>query len=549
MSYTRGRHALKIGGELSLEKYVLGTTLTNYGAFSFDGSKSGSALADFVLGLPRTMNQDTPNNKVTNGWYGGMFVQDDFRIHPRLTLNLGVRWDLQMPHTDTRDRQNTFVVGLQSRVVPTAPIGLLFPGDPGVTRGTVEADKNNFAPRVGLAWDASGDGRTSIRVAAGLFYGSISGNQWDATSDNQPFAVRQQFNDVKSLTDPYGNLLGGLSPFPYYYTRENPRFLHPSRILGTQLDFVWPYTYQFNFSVQRQLARDVSVTAAYVSALGHRLPFLHDINYPVYNSRASAQDVNLRRPIQPGILSEILMMKSIMNTAHHSFQTTVEKRMGRHFGFKGFYTFGKSLGAAQLQNTTANGGAQNMNNLAAERARLDTDRSQNLVSSVIWQPDYFGGPNGLIRGVLNGWMLSAIVTLRSGAPFTVTTGRDNNLDGASNDRPNLIGNAKLDPNRSRAAAAARWFDPAAFVPNPVGADGNAGRNILDGPGIRNVDLGIFRNVRLREQLQLQVRGELTNAFNLVNLSAPTANLNSSVVGVIRNAREMRQLQLGVRMVF
>jgi outer membrane receptor protein involved in Fe transport len=549
LSYTRGRHTLKFGGEVELNKDVQQTLLNNYGVFSFTGTKTKNALSDFLLGLPVTMNQDAPVTALDNYWQTGLFVQDDWRVTPRLTLNLGLRYDLQTPPTDPFNREATFQLGVQSKLLPTAPLGLLVAGDPGVPRGIVPVQKRNFSPRLGLAWDPFGDGKTSIRAAGGIFYGSVSGNEWNSTSNFQPFAVRQQFNDVASLTDPYGHLPGGASPFPYSYDPANPRFIYPASISGVAPDFVWPYTYQFNFSVQRQVTRDVSVTAAYVGSFAHRLPFGVDLNYPYYDSTATSTNVNNRRPIDTGVLSSIMSVESIMQASYNGLQITAEKRMGRHFGVKGFYTYSKSIDDVQLQNNTVTGGAQDFRNLAEERGRSDFDRRHNIVTSFIWQPDYFTGQSALLRGVLNGWMLSAIVSLRSGLPFTVTTGKDNNLDGTNNDRANLVGNPYLDPNRSRAAVTAMWFNTAAFVQNPIGTDGTAGRNILDGPGTHNVDLGIFRDFKIRERMTLQFRGEFTNAFNLVNLSGPTANLNSNLFGTIRTAGEMRQVQLGLRLVF
>lgn len=549
LSLTRGRHSLKIGGDFSLEKFVHDTTLNNYGTFSFQGNKTGNALADFLLGVPQTMNQDAPITKINNSWYGGLFIQDDFRIRPRLTLNLGLRYDLQWPMTDPHDRQLTFVPGAQSKVVPSALRGLLFPGDPAVTRGTVRADTNNFAPRIGLAWDPFGNGQTSVRAAFGVFYGSISGNEWNSTADRLPFSARQQFNNVKSLTDPYGSLPGGVSPFPYSYDPKNPKLILPAAVSGASLDFAWPYTYQTNFSVERQVMKDVSVTAAYVGSLGRRLPFGQEVNYPVFGPGATANNVDLRRPYSPGTLASIILVKSIMNNAYHGLQMTAEKRMARTFSFKGYYTFSKSLEGARLQNDTTDGGAQDYNNLAAERGRTDNDRRHNFVASWIWQVDYFQKTNPFVRGVINGWTVSGILIARSGAPFTVTTGRDNNLDGNNNDRPNLVGGPHLDPNRSRSAVTAMWFNTAAFAPNGTGQDGNAGRNILDAPGLKTLDLAVFRDFPMRERTRLQFRAEVTNALNLVNLNSPTATLNSSAFGTIRTARPMREMQLGMRLWF
>lgn len=548
LSIAGGKHSIKAGADLSLEKFIHDTTLNNYGVFAFDGTITGNALSDFLLGLPRTMNQDAPITKIDNSWYYGLFFQDDIRVTPHLTVNLGLRYDLQLPLTDPLDRKVAFVQGVQSRVVPSAPAGLLFPGDPGIGRGIIKADKNNFAPRVAFAWDPFRTGRTSVRGAFGLFYGSISGNEWNSTADNQPFTVRQRFNSVQSLTNPYGLLPGGASPFPYSFTPENPRFLAPTSIAGPSLDFRWPYTWQMTFSVQRQILADLSVEAAYVGSLGHKLPFTRDLNYPIFGPGATAANVDNRRPIQPGVLGVIGELGSRMNNSYHGLQISVDKRLSRNFLAKGFYTFSKSIEGARMQNDTTSGGAQNMNNLAAERGRTDNDRRHNMVASMVWQLDYFRAVP-VARYLLNDWTVSSIVSFRSGAPFTVSSGTDRNLDGNNNDRANLVGSPRLDPNRSRSQTTAMWFDPAAFTPAPLGQDGNSGRNILDAPGIRNVDMAVFRDFRLSEAVRLQFRGEMTNALNLVNLNAPTAALNSAAVGTIRNGRAMRQTQLGLRLTF
>ena len=549
LNHTHGRHSFKFGGEVALGKDIQQTLLNNYGVFSFDGSKAGSGLADFLLGLPRTMNQDAPVTALDNTWMFGFFAQDDFRVSSRLTLNLGLRWDIQTPPTDPFDRESTFIQGVQSTVIPSAPTGMLFPGDPGITRGIVPVRWRNFSPRVGLAWDPFGGGKTSLRAAAGVFYGSVSGNEWNSTSNYVPFAVRQQFNDVATLTDPYRNLPGGVSPFPFTYSSKSPKFLYPATIWGIAPDFVWPYTYQFNLSVQQEVARDFSVTAAYVGSLSRRLPFAVDVNYPIYKTGATSSNVNDRRPILPGTLSSVSAVRSIMNASYHGLQTTMEKRFSHRIAFKGFYTFSKSLSGAQLHNDTTGGGAHNYRNLALEKGRSDFDRRHACVTSLIWQPDYFAGTGRILSNVLNGWELSAIVTLRSGTPLTISSGKDNNLDGTNNDRASVVGNPFLDPNRSRAEASALWFNTAAFVTNPTGMEGTSGRNIITSPGTRNVDLGLFRNFKIYERLRLQARAEMTNAFNLVSLSAPSATLTSGTFGQVRSASGMREAQMGLRLIF
>ena len=550
-SYTRGRHTLKFGGELALDKDIQQTLLNNYGVFSFTGSKTANALSDFLTGLPVTMNQDAPITALDNFWLGSLFAQDDFRITPRLTLNLGMRWEIQTPPTDPFNREGTFEQGVQSQVLKGAnvPNGLLVVGDPGIGRGIVSTQWKHFAPRVGIAFDPVGDGKTSIRAAAGVFYGSVSGNEWNSTSNFQPFAVREQFNNIQSLSNVYGLFPGGVSPYPYSYNPSSPSFILPAEIYGMSPTFRWPYTYQLNFSVQRQVTKDLSVTAAYVGSLSRRLPFAYDENYPYYNSTATTSNVNNRRLIDPGQLAQVFLVQSMENAAYHSLQITAEKRMGRHFSAKGFYTFSKDLEGLQLDNNTTNGGTQDYRNLAQDRGRSDNDRRHSMVSEVIWNMDYFGKTNAFLRNVVNGWQLSAIVTLQSGLPFTVTTGKDNNLDGNTNDRGNLIGNPYLDPHRGQAVVTGEWFNTAAFASPANGADGTSARNLLTGPGTKNVDLGLFRNFQFGERMKLQARGEFSNAFNIVNLGNPTATMSSSLFGQIRSASAMRQVQLGLRLTF
>ncbi|HXA51092.1 MAG TPA: hypothetical protein VNV86_12335, partial [Candidatus Acidoferrum sp.] len=551
LSYSRGRHTLKFGGELSLNKDIQQTLLNNYGVFSFSGAKTSNAFADFLTGLPVTMNQDAPITAMDNFWSYALFAQDDFRIHPRLTLNLGLRWDVQTAPTDPFDREATFKLGVQSQVLKGAnvPTGLLVVGDPGVGRGIVPTPMKHFSPRIGLAWDPFGGGKTSIRAGAGVFYGSVSGNEWNSTSNFQPFAVRQQFNNVQSLTNPYGLLQGGVSPFPFSYNPSSPQFIFPASIYGMAPDFRWPYSYQLNFSVQREVGKGWTATSAYVGSLGRRLPLAIDLNYPFYNATATTGNVNNRRPIQPGILSTVQSVESVMNTAYHSLQVTVEKRMAKHFSLKAFYVFSKAIEGAQLDNNTVNGGAENFRNLGLDRGRSDNDRRHVAVGSLIWNLSYLSHAHPVVRAVFNGWEVSGIVTLQSGLPFNITSGTDTNLDGNNNDRPMLVGNPFLDPNRSRDQTTAAWFNTAAFLRAPNGVDGNVARNLMDRPGSKNVDAGLFRNFKLMERMTLQARGEFTNAFNFVNLGAPTGTLSSAQFGQIRSAGGMRQVQVGLRLTF
>lgn len=545
-STMRGRHSLRFGFEGSLDKTYQNTNLNNYGTFDFRPDNTRNELGDFLLGLPRTMNQDAPVYKTDSGWFTGFFIQDEFRIRPGLLLSLGLRHEIQFPMTDPQDRKNTFVPGVQSTVVPTAPKGMLFPGDQGISRGIIPIDKNNWGPRLGVVWDPFGDGKTSVRAGAGVYYGSMGGNMANGTADRPPFTIRQQFTNIKSLTDPYGNMPGGVSPFPYFFTPKNPRFPLPVAMKGRSLDFVWPYTSQFNFSLQRQVMRDLSVTAAYVGSLTHRMPGNQDANYPIFGPGATASNMDQRRPYRD--FQDIDTLLSVANAVYHGLEMSADKRMSRNFSFRAEYILGKAIDDYDMTSGDR-GYPQNSTAARNDRGRCNDDRKHRFVFSGIWQIDYLRRAHPALRTTMNGWTLSGIVSFLGGTPLTIGAGDDRNYDGDSSDRADLIGEAKLDPNRPRDEVLARWFNTAAFARPAIGKDGNSGRNILDGPGQKTLNLGIFRSFKIRERMKLQVRVEATNALNIVNLSNPNNTFTNSAFGQIRSARSMREAQLGLRLSF
>jgi outer membrane receptor protein involved in Fe transport len=572
-SWNKGNHSLKLGGEVSLNKDIQQTLLNNYGVFTFNAgatarvaappvtAAAGNAFADFLIGIPSAVSQDAPVTGYTNSWYTAAFVQDDFRVRPGLTFNLGLRWDVQTAPTDPQNRVVNYVPGQKSATNPLAPIGALFYGDPGVERGGIPTSLGHLSPRIGFAWDVTGSGKTSIRAAFGKFYGSISGNEWNTMTNFQPFSTRLTFTNINqrtnaagvplgaSLVNPYNAFVGG-NPFPYRGTFTTGGGLYP-----VASDFKWPFTYQMNVSVTRQVTKDIVVGAAYVGTSSRDLPFARDINYPVINSTATSAGANIlaRRP-NP-LFGAILQLQSDQKASYKGLQITSAMRMSHNVNFNAFYTLSKTESSAELYNSTNQGLAQNYSNLAEEIGAGDTDQRHVFSASFTYRPDYFGNTsNAVARHLFNGWSISPIIKIRSGLPFSVINGNvDANLDGSTNDRAQLIG----DPNLSHPTPQ-MWFNTAAFAQNRVvtgvATDGSSARNLLYGPGYKTVDLALSRNFKLSERFNLSLRGEATNAFNHPNLgqpgnSVPAAGATSASFGVITSASAMRRLQFGLRLTF
>jgi len=586
--------------------------LNNYGVFGFNSTSikdavSGKlitvpALANFVMGLPTSISQDAPVTGYTNNWSTGLFVQDNFRIIPRLTLNLGVRWDIQTPPTDPMNRGTSFQVGQQSTVVPAAPQGALFNGDPGITRGIVPVRWHHVSPRVGFAWDPFGDGKTSIRAGAGVFYGSVSGNEWNTVTNFEPSAVRFGFTNVTqqvtgsgmtavpqgaTLSCPYNKLVAknasgaplgptvtctagsgsgvsGTDPFPFV----PPQFLTPGGpFFGFAKNFQWPYSYQFNLSVQRQVTSNFIVSAAYVGNLTHDLPFAQDINAPATGALAPAcatsggANIVARRPIDnPGAATcaapgspfgTVLLVQSNETASYNGLQATAQLRLTHGLMLYSFYTFSHTFDSVQLDNTTTQGGAEDMTNLPLERGPADFDLRHQFVTALVWRLNYYHGNHFLARNVINGWTISPIINIHSGFPFTVLDGKDANLTGNSTaQRAQLVpGQNPVLSNRT----AAEWFNTAAFSLNPavngISVNGNSGRNMLRGPTFKDVDLAVSRDFVFKEHLDLQLRADAYNVFNIVSLNPPGATVGTATFGVITSASAMRQLQLGLRFTF
>ena len=569
VSLTKGKHNLALGGEFALDKTMFLANLNNYGEITFSTSaptSTGVALADFMTGQFSGFEQDAPYTTHISTWHAAAFAQDNYRITPRFTANLGIRWDIDTPPVDAHNRLASFIPGQQSTVVTSTtsvvPLGQVFPGDKGIARGLTSTRFSYISPRIGFAWDPFGDGKTSIRAAAGIFYGNPSGNEWNQPGNAMPFSIRNNFGSGTSLTNIYNvgfpSTAAGGGIFPYYYNASAPKFYPSQGIEAIPPSFKDSSVYQFNLSVQRQMPAGITATAAYVGTLGRHLSTFVDANYAPYatvNSSggalvgalaASAASQEQRRQydaginLTPGTLGGITYLISDQTSNYNGLQLSATKQMARGFSVTGFYVWSRALESAEfVENglqTAQNFGVLGKpftptNNamgaigggLQEEYGLMNNNRNSNAAISGMWNIDYFRGSNKIVKEVVNGWTLSSVVYLQGGLPFTVSTGSTKNFDTAGANRPNSTGvNPKFDPHRCRlcggytggeslSTVTGGWFNYqtasglSSFMPNgpgcrggigPGGADGNVGRDSLIGPGLKDMDAGLLRDVKI-----------------------------------------------------
>jgi hypothetical protein len=546
LRWFRGRHSVSIGGEFSRNEYFGRGDSANQGTFAFDGSITKNAFADYLIGRPAQLDQSSPYDRLLKGWDWFAFIQDDLRLSSRLTVNAGLRYQWFNPYKVIFNRVNTFRPGTQSTVVPNAPPDLLFPGDPGVTNRLFSADKANFAPRLGLAWDPFGNGRLGIRAGYGLFFEDQRTDPWIYPAVNQPFVIRKTIFDPYSFTDPYH---GQDDPFPYIYTPQSARFSYPMGLTTVSAPVVrLPYVHHLSFSVEKSLPANSVLKVGYSGKLAHNLLRMNEINPAVYiPGQSTIANTDQRRGILPGIYSNTRQIAGDSNSAFHALEVSLNKRLSNGLTVMGSYTFSKFLDYYSATNLGQF--PQDPYNMRADRSRSDEDRTHIFSASFYYEIPAWRAQHGVLGKALGGWTLSGLISALSGAPVNILSGVDNSLTAVGWDRPDLAG----DPSRSHSSRndmIQQFFNIAAFVPNRPGRYGNTGRNILSGPGSSTTDLSLVKTFPVSERLgKVQFRSEFFNAWNQVNFGAPVAALNNRNFGKIQSAGDPRILQFALRYLF
>jgi Carboxypeptidase regulatory-like domain len=538
-SYVHGGHLIKLGADLRFAQQNAFRDVESRGRLQFSpfAQISGNALADLLLGFPlltSVARVDNAQHLRTHSY--NLFFNDSFRVKPRLTLNAGLRYEYNSPPVDAADRANVFDVASRS---------LVRVGTNGVPRGGFVADKNNFAPRVGFAWTLGRNERTVLRAGYGVYYDQSPLAPGEALYFNSPYFDNNIFFSLPGLPLTLDNPFPAFFPFPL-----------PDSALAIQRDLRTAYMQHWNFNLQQQLGNNSVLEVAYVGSKGTKLLTARDINQPQPTALPPALPF-VPRP-DPRF-DDIDLLESRANSNYNSLQARFQQRLFRGLTSLVSYTWSKSIDDASNFFSSAGDPnfPQNSYNATAERGRSNFDVRHRLSVSYSYDLPFgkgrkYLGDAGWLSSVLSGWQSFGILTFQTGRPYTVAllpdidnsgTGRSI-LGFGANDRPNVVGNPHLDSRSPE-----RWFNTSAFAFPAPGSFGNAGRNILDGPGYQNVNVSLLKNTSFSEGLNLQLRAEFFNLFNHPNFNLPDNFLGSPTFGRITSARDPRHIQFGVKLLF
>lgn len=539
-----GSHALKFGGEyqFSYTRNRSQSYPSYQGSFTFSGAFTNHSHADFLAGQASTYGELDVIREPRYDYHNlELFIQDDWKVSPRLTLNLGVRY-FYIPHIYEKDdvltlfRPDRWDPNRAPTVLPDLTLapgsGDLLNGIAGVQdglpRGLVQDHPWKFGPRLAFAYDLTGQGRTVVRGGYGIGFYRVEGNDAYQLVGNPPFAnIVTVFNPP--LDNPGGGTVGA----------DRPRSVNT-------LDPVYdvPMVQTYSFGIQQRISANSALSVSYIGTRGTHLDRGRQLNYPGpvdgfdYDPRLNTREIALEQIAPFQGWSGISQIETTASSTYHSLQVDFNRAFDNGMRFQAAYTYSKTL-------TDADGfGAlpQNPRDLRPERALASFDRTHVAVFNYVYELPLWRNPTNMIQRLLGGWQLSGITAFQSGTPINVgLTGPTIGLA----TRPDVAAGVPL----SLTKTPEQWFSTQTFQTPGLGYFGNAGRNLVRGPGINKWDIGVFKNFRFGEESNLQFRWETFNTFNHPSFLRVSSTHGAGDFGAVVSARDARVMQFGLKLEF
>jgi hypothetical protein len=589
-SKTMGAHSLSFGGEFKYYQLNVRNECGPNGYFQFSGNETNSDVSDFFIGAPGAFVQCSVQLLDNRTRYGGMFVADTWKVTPKLTVNLGLRWDIARPWSDTYGRLTTPVPGVQSAKFPNSPAGNLVPGDPGVASTISPTQYSNFGPRIGFAYAPTGgiwgDNKTSIRAAYGVYYLGAADNGNFGIIGDAPWGLYWASSQPTEFASPYITRANGVSQgehFPFTFPSGNGPF--PDFQFGSLMPLYVPGYYNknktqmaehYNISIQRQLDAATVLTVGYVGTQGHHIQRGVDILYgdaalcqllagcgPGGEGGVYSQGGQTYYGTFTGLIDNQTISQGYTNSAggpvvafasatylqnsgnsnYNSLQVSAERR-ARDLTLLASYTYSHSLDSYSAK--------YDPRDPSRSYGPSTFDLRHNLVLSYNWNLPFarlFGS-----RRATSGWHLTGISRFNTGTPISLKSGGDFALTNIGLDYPTQVGSIqKLDPRADGHA----YFNTSAFASGlscgyeECGVTGTAKQYSFYGPGAISTDAGLEKDTQLTESMGLSIRFEMFNIFNHTNFltSGIVGNANSDQFGAATQAAPGRIGQISAKFIF
>ncbi|MGD0479384.1 MAG: TonB-dependent receptor [Terracidiphilus sp.] len=499
-------------------------------------TSTGNAIADFYTGYEQDFYQDNGRKAYLREWRPGAYLQDDWKATPKLTLNLGLRWDPWTPPTD----KNGTLVGFdlanpnfQSTIAPGAPKGLWFVGDSGLSNSVYNSNYKDFAPRAGFAYNLHGNGKTVVRGAYGLFYGFPEGLLYQRTDATQPVDLYLELFSPPQWDNIYSTNPGG-DPFPRGHVTpsqfKNYTFLLP--VAGGVLNPASKveYTQAYNFAIEQDLGSGFAVNLGYVGNRAEHVMASRQFN-PFVLTTPTFETTRLFNG-----LGAVELADSYDWEKTNAVELTVTRRSAHGLTLLSNVVWMKTIDVGS-SGTEGQAGPSNPYNLNFYKGVADFDQALRFTASANYPFPKFH-VNNVAAQIVNGWQANAIVTSQSGLPFSITSGVDNSESAVGNDLG--VYNPGVSISRPAGAAKTEWFNPAAFAKNPVPSAannftqsfGNVPRNSLRGPAYEDTDISLFKDILGEHRVHGQFQAEAFNAWNHTNFGNPTSSVSSGTFGTI-----------------
>jgi hypothetical protein len=535
-TWVKGGHELKFGLSIMHSDFAFLTPPHPNGTYSFNGQYTGYGLSDFLYGVPATSQIDVTQYFDMRRWRIPFYIQDNWRLTSRLTLNLGLRDDVVTPWKERYNRLAVFDPSNGGNLVPL--------GTPGFPKDTVtDGHMLNLAPRAGFAYSLGS--KTAIRAGFGIFYAY-------ETYNSNPMAKNAPFNGSLAVSNSSG-VVGYAAALPVSAGfPANLPVLFPAAGTAFQVfqrSYPNPSANEWNFNVQRQVSAHDTLSVGYVGQNGTHILVNPNINQAVPGPGAVAT----RRPYPN--LADGTMNCTCASSSYNSLQLAFIHRTTLGLDFQGVYTYAHSI---DNSSGNTNGTAiQISTDLRLYRGNSDFDDRHHLALSWSYElpfgrgKRFVGSAHGWQEALIGGWRVNSIDTFRTGAPFTPVMSTSLLNAGSVSQRPNRIG-----PGTLANPTISAWFNTADFVSPGTYVYGNSGRNILFGPGTKEFDLSVFKDIRLSERAQrrLEFRAEAFNVFNTPQFNNPNVSIGNAAAGTITSAgspllfqRTSRQIQLALKL--